>query len=320
MLTQRKDSSAQYRKGVAMNSPSLQADGVHFAYHDHRVLTDIDIELEQEDMIGLIGPNGSGKSTLIKVLSGYLPPIQGCVRLHGRDLSAMQSEQIAQHIAVVPQELHMPFAFTAWEMVMIGRTACINRLRGETDHDHRIVTEKMKLTNTFQFADRVFNELSGGEQQRVVVAMALAQEPDILLLDEPTVHLDIRAQIEILELVRQLNRQTGMLVLAAMHDLNQAALYFDKIIMLRDGEIIAQGTPLDVLDEGHIQHVFQTAVLVRKHPVVQAPLVVMLPFSPDFQPPEVYGIHSINSPCNIYNEYDRWTQVARFEESDPVQE
>lgn len=294
-----------------MSPVLLQGEGIQFSYHDRVVLTDIEVELATGGLIGLIGPNGSGKTTLLKVLSGFLEPERGWVRLNGRDLNTMSREEIAHHIAMVSQELHMPFAFTAWEMVMMGRTAHISRLRGETEQDRQVIEEKMSLTNTLQFADRVFNELSGGEQQRVIVAMALAQEPSILLLDEPTVHLDIRAQIEVLELIRMLNRQTGLVVMAAMHDLNLAALYFDKIILLHTGRMVAQGTPQEVLEEGHIQHVFETNVIVERHPIVQAPLVIMLPDSPYFEPLVPKGVHLTSSPCNAYHAEVRPELVKR---------
>ena len=278
----------------------LEAKGIHFSYLDRAVLTGIDVKLGAGDLVGLIGPNGSGKTTLLRTLSGFLQPRRGWVRLNDRDLNTLNREQIAHHIAIVPQELHMSFAFSVWEMVMMGRTSYVSRFRGETEQDRQVVEEKLQLTNTLQFADRVFNELSGGEQQRVILAMALAQEPDILLLDEPTVHLDIQAQLEVLELVKKLNRQTGLIVMAAMHDLNLAALYFDRIILLYSGGIAAQGTPREVLQEGHIQHVFKTDVKVRSHPMASAPLVIILPYSPYYQPPSLMGQHSISVLCNSY--------------------
>ena len=284
------------------HSAFLEAKGIHFSYHDRGVLTGVDVELGVGDLVGLLGPNGSGKTTLLRALSGFLQPQRGRVRLNDQDLNTLNREQIARHIAIVPQELHVPFAFSVWEMVMMGRTSYISRFHGETEQDRQVVEEKLELTNTLQFADRVFNELSGGEQQRVIVAMALAQEPDILLLDEPTVHLDIQAQLEVLELVKKLNRQTGLIVMAAMHDLNLAALYFDRIILLFSGGIAAQGTPREVLQEGHIQHVFKTDVKVRSHPMARTPLVIILPYSPYYRPPALRGLHSISAPCNSYYE------------------
>ncbi len=276
----------------------LKAEGICFSYYDRQVLKNIDVELGLGNLIGLIGPNGSGKTTLIKVLNGFLRPEQGWVELDGRDLRSMSRAQIAYHVAVVPQDLHMPFAFTAQEMVMLGRTAYISRLRGRTDQDQQVVEEVMRSTSTLQFAARIFNELSGGEQRRVMVAIALAQQPSILLLDEPTVHLDIRGQIEILELMKKLNRETSMAILAAMHDLNLTSLYFDNIILLDEGAIVAQGTPEEVLEEGHISYTFGANLIVQKHPTANVPLVVLLPGSPS--PLVARGLHGGTSPCNAF--------------------
>lgn len=278
----------------------LKAKGIYFSYYDRQVLKNIDVELGPGNLIGLIGPNGSGKTTLIKALNGFLQPEQGLVELDGRDLRSMSRAHIAYHIAVVPQELHMPFAFTAREMVMLGRTAYISRLRGRTEQDQQVVEEVMRSTDTLQFADRIFNELSGGEQRRVMVAIALAQQPSILLLDEPTVHLDIKGQIEILEMMKKLNRERGMAILAAMHDLNLTALYFDNIILLDKGTIVAQGTPKEVLEEGHIRYTFGANLIIQKHPTANVPLVVLLPGSPPVKPFVLRKLHMGASPCNVY--------------------
>ncbi|MBM4466682.1 MAG: ABC transporter ATP-binding protein, partial [Chloroflexi bacterium] len=150
---------------------------------------------------------------------------------------------------------------------------------GAGPRDRQVVAEKMELTATLDLAERPFNELSGGEKQRVIMAMALAQEPDILLLDEPTVHLDINHQVEVLELIKRLNRQQGLTVLATMHDLNLAALYFDRLILLNGGRVVANGSPAEVLREESIRQVFQAAVQVREHPTHHTPQVVVLPLT-----------------------------------------
>jgi iron complex transport system ATP-binding protein len=164
-------------------------------------------------------------------------------------------------------------------MVALGRTPHVRPLAGMQDRDRRVVAERMHLTDTWALRDRPFGELSGGEQQRIIVAMALAQEPQVLLLDEPVVHLDVSHQVEILELIEQLNRERGLTVLAAMHDLNLAALYFDRLVLLDGGRLVAEGTPADVLQEERIRQVFGTPVLVREHPTRAAPHVVLLPLA-----------------------------------------
>ena len=184
---------------------------------------------------------------------------------------------MAQRVAVVPQEMTTPFSFTAEEMVMLGRTPHVRPLAGAGRRDRAVVEKKMALTGTLELASRLFNELSGGEQQRVIMAMALAQEAQILLLDEPTVHLDISHQVEILELIRQLNRQQGLTVLTIIHDLNLAALYFDRLLLLNGGRFVANGSPEEVLREERIRQVFRTEVQVQQHPTRRTPHVIILP-------------------------------------------
>ena len=263
------------------NSSALRVAGVDFHYYknDGLVLRGVSLELGAGELVGLIGPNGSGKTTLLRVLSGLLVPNRGKVYLDGQDIRAFDRRQIAQRVAVVPQELVMPFAFSAYEMVMMGRTPHVRPILGAGPRDRQAVAEKMELTATSVLAERPFSELSGGEKQRVIIAMALAQEPVILLLDEPTVHLDINHQVEILELIKRLNRQESLTVLATMHDLNLAALYFDRLILLDGGQVVANGSPAEVLREESIRQVFQADVQVQEHPTRRTPQVVVLPLT-----------------------------------------
>jgi len=255
----------------------LEAREVDFSYYDGLVIKSVSLGLKKRDIVGLIGPNGSGKTTLLRILSGFLPPKSGRVCLSGRDLGEMSRRDIARLIAVVPQELEMLFSFSVWEMVMMGRTPHARRLLGAGRHDREVVERVMERVGIQYLAQRPFQELSGGERQKVIVAMALAQEPDILLLDEPTVHLDINHQVEVLELLRRLNGESGLTVLATMHDLNLAALYFDKLVLLNEGEIVSHGTPEEVLQEAHIRQVFEASVEIQKHPTLGVPHMVILP-------------------------------------------
>ncbi len=257
--------------------PLLQAEGLVFSYNSHPLLEGIDLSLGRGDLVGMIGPNGSGKTTLLKLLSGILRPQRGQVSLQGQPLRAHTRRQIAQRIAVVPQELQVPFSFSAREIVEMGRTPHVRPWHGETALDRQVVEQVMDATDTAPLAERLFNELSGGEQQRVVIAMALAQEPEVLLLDEPTVHLDINHQVEILELLTQLNRERGLTVLATMHDLNLASLYFGRLAMLNQGHIVAEGAPGDVLREDRLREIFGAQVQVQPHPTRQRPQVIVLP-------------------------------------------
>lgn len=256
----------------------LAAEKISFAYANAPTLVDIDFALECGALRALLGPNGSGKTTLLKILTGILPPARGTVKYQGADLKSMSRREIAKRIALVPQELNLQFGFTVRQMVMLGRTPHTNALSGPSKRDREIVERVMELTEIGDMRDRVITELSGGEQQRVVIAMALAQEPQLLLLDEPTVHLDINHQIEILDLVRKLNRERGLTVLATMHDLNLAALYFDDVVLLERGRVVAEGAPSRVLNVERIRAVFNANVLIQPHPArADAPQVILLP-------------------------------------------
>ena len=178
---------------------------------------------------------------------------------------------------MVPQYFSMPFAFTVGAVVMLGRTPFIRALAGETESDHSMARRAMELTGIEQFSNRTFNELSGGERQKAILAMALAQEPKFLLLDEPTAHLDINHQVAILELVKGLNRQQGVTVIGAIHDLNLAALYFDRLVVLKEGSIFADGSPSAVLTERTIHDVFGASVHIDQHPSVKVPHIIILP-------------------------------------------
>jgi iron complex transport system ATP-binding protein len=260
-----------------MDEPIVSARGVDFSYYNGLVLQDVSLSLASGSMTGLIGPNGSGKTTLVKMLCGLLKPKRGQVTLTGRDVLRLPRKEVARQIALVPQELNVPFDFTVYGMVMLGRTPYVHHLRGVAPHDVEIVQRMLRLTATERLAHRPYNELSGGEQQRVIIAMALAQEPRILMLDEPVVHLDVNHQIEILELIHRLNRETGLTVLATMHDLNLASLYFDRLVLLNEGRIAVSGTPGEVLREDIILRVFRAEVRVQPHPVRPRPQLVLLP-------------------------------------------
>ncbi|MBC7259683.1 MAG: heme ABC transporter ATP-binding protein [Chloroflexi bacterium] len=260
-----------------MDEPVIAAQDVDFSYYNGLVLRDVTLNLATGAMVSLIGPNGSGKTTLLKILCGLLKPKRGRVLLSGQDIDRLSRREVAQEVALVPQELSVPFDFTVREMVMLGRTPYVRHLRGMTPQDHQVVDRMLTLTNTSALAQRPFNELSGGEQQRVIIAMALAQEPRVLLLDEPVVHLDVNHQIEILELIRRLNRQAGLTVLATMHDLNLASLYFDRLVLLNEGRVVTSGAPGEVLREDTIRRVFRADVRIQPHPVRPRPQLVLLP-------------------------------------------
>ena len=256
---------------------SLELRQVYFAYFDGFVLQNIDMLVRAGEMVGLLGPNGSGKTTLLKLASGILKPKQGEIRLDGSILNEWGRKSIARSVAVVPQQFHIPFAFSVAEVVMLGRTPFQRALAEESKDDRQVVFQALELVGMAKFRERLFGELSGGERQKVILAMALAQQPKLLLLDEPTAHLDIAHQIEILELVKRLNGERRLTVMAAMHDLNLAALYFGRLVLFKEGSIVADGTPAQVLTEAQIAAVFAASVSVEPHQRTGVPHIIVLP-------------------------------------------
>lgn len=239
----------------------LEIEDLAFGYSQQVLLYGVRVQVRRQEMIGLLGPNGSGKTTLLRLISGILQPSSGSIVVEGRLLTSWGRRRLAQRIAVVPQELQVPFAFTVEQMVGLGRTPFINLFGLRTRHDLQIIRDAMHQAEVDVLSERVFNELSGGERQRVMVAMALAQQPRLLLLDEPTSHLDIKYQVEMLELVKRLNRETGVTVIAAMHDLNLAARYFPRLLLFQRG-VVADGGPAEVLEPHLLQRVYGITVQV----------------------------------------------------------
>ncbi len=256
---------------------SLQVRQVYFSYLDGLVLDNINLAIKAGEMVGLLGPNGSGKTTLIKLASGVLKPGRGEIKLDGTGLGRLSRKSIARSVAVVPQQFNIPFAFTTAEVAMLGRTPFLSTFTEESKADRELVANALELVGISELTERRFDELSGGERQKVILAMALAQQPRLLLLDEPTVHLDITHQVEILELVSRLNVERGLTVIAAMHDLNLASLYFNRLILLKEGRVSADGTPAQVLTEDSIREVFSASVKVQPHPVTGTPHIIITP-------------------------------------------
>jgi iron complex transport system ATP-binding protein len=232
------------------------------------------------DRLALAGPNGSGKTTLLRVLSGAALPGSGSVELDGAPLQALGPRKVARRIAVVAQHVDTTISFTVRELVSMGRTPYIGLLSGETTRDRAAVDRALHDTETRMLANRRFSELSGGEQQRVMVAVGLAQETDFLLLDEPTVHLDLRHQHDLLELLLQLNRDRQIGVIAVLHDLNLAALYFERLAVLERGRIVAAGPPADVMTHDVLEQVFGTPLRIIAHPATGLPQVLLDPALP----------------------------------------
>jgi len=264
------------KEEITMGKIVLNIESVSFSYDAVDVLEKVSFKVEQGDFVGIIGPNGSGKSTLLKCLSRVLDVKAGDIRLYDKPISEYRRKELARNMAVVSQDTDVSFGFTCEEIVFMGRSPYLGRFSSETETDHAIVRNAMQLTNTEHLAKRVVTEISGGERQRVFIAQALAQQPRVLLLDEPTSHLDIKHQAEILDLIAELNERDGLTVIAVMHDLNLAALYCDHLIMLREGQVYSIGDAHEVITAQNIEEVYGAKVLVTTHPVAQKPQVVVM--------------------------------------------
>jgi iron complex transport system ATP-binding protein len=252
----------------------LSLDSVTIGYNKRTILHAISFDVQAGEIVALIGPNGVGKSTLIKAISGGVPIVSGRVLADDRDLLQLPIEQRARLIAVVPQAVRLPESFTVEETVLMGRTAYLGWLSRETDADLNIARAAMERTCVAEIAARRIGELSGGEQQRVLIARALAQAAKTLLLDEPTAHLDLKHQAGILSLVRDLAKNEGFAILIALHDLNLAALYADRVALLSNGALVALGTPPEVLTAEQLSPVYGLSISVFEHPTNGGPWVM----------------------------------------------
>jgi iron complex transport system ATP-binding protein len=255
---------------------NLRLDNVSLGYNKQTVLHNISLEAKPGEILGIIGPNGSGKSTLIKGITRLLQPTAGQIFLDGKNIAAMNHQNLARLMAVVPQNPTLPDLFTALEVVLMGRTPHLGFLRHEGEKDLATVQKAMEVTQTLAFAERRVGELSGGEKQRLTIARALAQEPKIILMDEPTANLDINYQIETLNLVRQLCREQKLVVVVTLHDLNLASQYCDRLVMLSNGKIYCHGIPKAVISAQTIKEVYGAEVCIYPHPVNDLPAVFIM--------------------------------------------
>jgi iron complex transport system ATP-binding protein len=246
---------------------SLELRGLSVEIGGRRIVSGISLRVADGQFAGLIGPNGSGKSTILKAIYRVHRPVDGSVLVNGTDLHRMRPKMAGRRVAVVAQENPMDFGFTVREMVMIGRTPHKGPFDRDNDNDQTIIQDAMQRTGCADLGGRSFQSLSGGEKQRVLIARALAQGADHLILDEPTSHLDIRYQISVLELVAGL----GVTVLAALHDLNLAALFCDTVHVLSDGSLIAGGSPAEVITPGIARAAYGADVLIIDHPDTGTP-------------------------------------------------
>lgn len=246
----------------AVETELVALEHVSFAYGAVTAVRDFCLSVRSGEVFGLLGPNGSGKSTIVRLLSGVLSPNRGHIRFAGRDLTSYSREALARQIAVVPQETQIASPFSVLEVVLMGRAPHHGRFGFENQADIALAHRVMELTEVKELGRRAIHELSGGERQRVMFARALAQTPQLLLLDEPTAFLDIKHQVEVYDLVRNLSRQEGLTVISILHDLNLAALYCDRIALLKAGEIFCSGAPEEVLTYVNVKAVYETEVYI----------------------------------------------------------
>jgi iron complex transport system ATP-binding protein len=264
--------------------PILEAAGLSFAYGGRTVLVDVSLEVAPGEIVGVIGPNGSGKTTLLRALAGVLVPERGVVRLDGAGLARRPRREVARRLAVVSQDVGVEFPFSAIEVVLMGRAPHLRALALPRARDVAIARAAMATLEVADLEDRPLDRLSGGERQRVLLARALAQEPRVLLLDEPTTHLDLRHQASVCDVVQDLARERGVAVVAVLHDLNLAAMYCHRLVLLAAGRVARAGTPGEVLTAGVLERAYGARVHVGRS-AAGDPVVLPLPRSLRGDPP-----------------------------------
>jgi iron complex transport system ATP-binding protein len=257
----------------------IDAARISLSYGPSVILQDVDIQVPAGEVIGIIGPNGSGKSTLLRVLTGVAAPNSGKISINGRALSSYSRKELACFMAVLQQDALPQVSFTVREVVEMGRYPFQNWLGMESEDPTELIDGIMERLEITVFAERTLEQLSGGERQRVALGKAMAQQPKLLLLDEPTTYLDIGYQIQMMDYVRSWQEESGLTVIAVLHDLNLAAQYCDRIVVMKEGRIVRVGSPDDVVSSELITDVYRTEPVVLPHPVNQQPQILLTPGS-----------------------------------------
>lgn len=255
----------------------LSVEHAGYGYGDAWALRDVSLTVRSGGILGVLGPNGSGKSTLLRIMGGLISPQEGMVWLQGRPLEDLSRVEVARSVAMVSQEIHFRFSFSAIEVVLMGRFPHLRRLQFEGEQDWNEAIAALRATDALDLAERDIHALSGGERQRILIARALAQKPSVLLLDEPTSFLDLKHKREIFRLIASLAQGAGLGVVVVSHDLDLASQYCDHLFVLKQGRVVASGSPLDVLTPETIKAVFDCPVLVDAHPNTGRPRVTMVP-------------------------------------------
>lgn len=246
---------------------SIEVKNLEFGYRESLILKGLTFSVKKGEFVSIIGPNGSGKSTLLKILNNLYKPNDGNILINGKVIEDYKRKDLAKIMGFVPQDTIIDYEFTVEDIVMMGRNPYKGPFQKENREDYKIVDDVMNMTNIFKLKDRLITEISGGERQRVIIAKALAQNPSIILLDEPTSHLDINHQIDVLNLLKKLNSERGTTIILIIHDINLAARYSDDIILLNEGEIIESGNPEDVITAKNIEKAYNlnAAIEINKY-------------------------------------------------------
>ncbi|MCP4050576.1 MAG: ABC transporter ATP-binding protein [bacterium] len=255
----------------------LNVNNISGGYGKTNVLHDISFSVEEGDFLGIIGPNGSGKSTLLRLLTRVLKPDKGRIFFKNQNLTEIDLKALFRKVAFVAQDTQFNFAFNVWDIVLMGRIPHLRRLQVEKEHDFLIAEKALNMTDSIHLKYKRIDKLSAGEKQRVIISRALAQEPRLLFLDEPVSHLDIGHQMQVLDLLRVLNKEKSLTIIMVLHDLNMAGEYCDRLLLLNKGKLIVNGFPSEVLNKYNIESVYKTKVLVKKSPVSKQPYTYLIP-------------------------------------------
>ncbi|MBM7614410.1 heme ABC transporter ATP-binding protein [Alkaliphilus hydrothermalis] len=258
---------------------SISTKAITFKYDESTIVDEISLQVKSGSFLTIIGPNGSGKSTLLKLIAANLTPDEGTILINDRQLTSYKMKDLAKEMAVVPQDTNVAYDFDVFDIVLMGRNPHLKRFQKEGDADFAIVRDAMEQTNTWHLRERKVNEISGGERQRVIIARALAQQPKIILLDEPTSSLDIHHQIEVLELLKRLNQEKEVTIVAVLHDMNLAARYSQEVLLLHVGKIITMGKTEDVMTVENLQRAYKMEMIIQRNIYTNALEVIPLSLS-----------------------------------------
>lgn len=270
---------------------ALEIKNLEFGYNENLVIKGVSFNVEKGKFISIIGPNGSGKSTLLKTINHLYNPTKGSILVDGVNINNMKKRDIAKKIAMVPQDTVVDYDFTVEEIVLMGRHPYKGRFQKEDEGDFNIVNESLEMTNTLKLKKRLITEISGGERQRVIIAKALAQKPSIILLDEPTSHLDINHQMDILNLLKKLNQEQGTTIVLVIHDINLAARYSDEIILINKGQIWDMGKPEHIITNENIESIYNLKVAIEKNKYTDTTYIT---------PIEIRNVENLKSNINIH--------------------